>query len=89
MLKRFALTFFLWINFFLVFPCGWSSDTIAMEKRMFSILPEEVEETQVYEENNTDKKKSLYNENSGIWIIILSVGGMVVIILGTRFLLRK
>ena len=89
MLKRLALTFLLWINFFLVFPCGWDSDTIAMEKRMFSVLPEKVEETQVYEENNTDKEKGSYNENSGIWIIILGVGGMVVIILGTRFLLRK
>jgi len=40
MLKRFALTFFLWINFFLVFPCGWDSDTIAMEKRMFPTVHE-------------------------------------------------
>ena len=80
MLKRFALTFFLWINFFLVFPCGWASDTIAMEKRMFSVLPEKHE---------ANKNKDLHNEDSGIWIIILSVGGMVVIILGTRFLLRK
>ena len=89
MLKRFALTFFLWINFFLVFPCGWASDTIAMEKRMFSVLPEKVEEIEVNEEHEANKNKDLHNEDSGIWIIILSVGGMVVIILGTRFLLRK
>jgi len=40
MMKRFVLTFFLWINFFLVFPCGWDSDTIAMEKRMFPTVHE-------------------------------------------------
>ncbi|MDC0339043.1 hypothetical protein OAN33_05855 [Flavobacteriales bacterium] len=40
MFKRFALAFSLWINFFLVFPCGWDSDTIAMEKRMFPTVHE-------------------------------------------------
>ena len=40
MLKTFSLTFLLWINFFLVFPCGWDSDTIAMEKRMFPTVHE-------------------------------------------------
>lgn len=55
----------------------------------FSVLPEKVEEIEVYEENKTDKKHGLNNENSGIWIIVLGVGGMVAIILGTRFLLRK
>ena len=55
----------------------------------FSVLPEKVEEIEVYEENEAKKNKDLHNEDSGIWIIILSVGGMVVIILGARFLLRK
>ena len=40
MLKRFTLTFFLWVNFFFVFPCGWDSDTMAMEKRMFPSVHE-------------------------------------------------
>jgi hypothetical protein len=51
-------------------------------KIAFSVLPEKIEETVFFEEKNTVK-------NSGIWIIILGVGGMVIIILGTRFLLRK
>ena len=40
MLKRFVLTFLLWINLFFIFPCGWDSDTIAMEKRMFPTVHE-------------------------------------------------
>jgi len=55
----------------------------------FSVLPEKVEEIEVNEKHEANKNKDLHNEDSGIWIIILSVGGMVVIILGTRFLLRK
>ena len=54
-------------------------------KIAFSVLPEKVEKAEIYEANKLDKN----NEDSGIWIIIMSVGGMVVIILGTRFLLRK
>lgn len=89
MFKRFALAFSLWINFFLVFPFGWGSDTNAVEKRMFSILPEKVEEIEVYEEIEAKKNKDLHHQDTGIWVIILGVGGMVLIILGTRFLLRK
>ena len=58
-------------------------------KVAFSALPEKVEETKFSEGNRANKNKVFNSEDSGIWIIILSVGGMVVIILGTRFLLRK
>ena len=58
-------------------------------KVAFSALPEKVEEAEIYEANKLDKNKNLNGDRKGIWIIILSVGGMVVIILGTRFLLRK
>ncbi|MFT5777994.1 MAG: tetratricopeptide (TPR) repeat protein [Crocinitomicaceae bacterium] len=40
MRKRILLTFFFWINIFFIFPCGWDSDTIAMEKRMFPTVHE-------------------------------------------------
>jgi hypothetical protein len=53
----------------------------------FSVLPEKVEEIEADKGNEADKNS--HNKDSGIWIIILSLGGMVVIILGTRFLLRK
>lgn len=40
MKKRILLTFFFWVNMFIMFPCGWDSDTIAMEKRMFPTVHE-------------------------------------------------
>lgn len=40
MLRRVILSFFLWINFFFVFPCGWDADTIAMEKQTFPTIHE-------------------------------------------------
>jgi tetratricopeptide (TPR) repeat protein len=40
MLKRFVLTLLVWINLFFIFPCGWDSDTIAMEKQMFPTVHE-------------------------------------------------
>ena len=55
----------------------------------FSVLPEKVEEIEVYEEIEAKKNKDLHHQDTGIWVIILGVGGMVLIILGTRFLLRK
>jgi len=40
MQKRISLTVFFWVNMFFMFPCGWDSDTIAMEKRMFPTVHE-------------------------------------------------
>ncbi|NRA13464.1 MAG: hypothetical protein HRT57_16080 [Crocinitomicaceae bacterium] len=40
MKKRILLIFFFWVNMFLIFPCGWDSDTVAMEKRMFPTVHE-------------------------------------------------
>ena len=51
-------------------------------KVAFSVLPEKVE---IYEENKPNKKRKLNGEGSGTWIIILSVGGMAVILLGPVF----
>ena len=55
----------------------------------FSVLPEKNSENQIPDTYKDDKKKQIKNENSGIWIVILSVSGMVIIILGSRFLLKK
>ena len=55
----------------------------------FSVLPEKNTENQIPDSYKVDKKKQIKNENSGIWIVILSVSGMVIIIIGSRFLLKK
>jgi hypothetical protein len=60
-----------------------------MYKIEFSVLPEKNTENQIPDSYKVDKKKQIKNENSGIWIVILSVSGMVIIIIGSRFLLKK
>ena len=39
-MKKLLLTTLIWINFFFVFPCGWDSDTIEMERQQFPSIHE-------------------------------------------------
>ncbi len=40
MIRKLGLTLLVWINFFAVFPCGWDSDTLAMERQLFPSVHE-------------------------------------------------